>query len=197
MMKPERPLSCEVVRADLPLFVGGELHQDGEQASAVRALEAHLAECPKCSAELDSLRRARQALQGLSAKAGAPGLWPDVREALVAEGRIQDAPVRLAPVRRMRRLAAAALLAGLGLFLWAEGPEAPLTTEAPAPLELVMEEEEAPLEPSLASPLRPLNPDEVAFSESAEAVEGAGTVSLPTRPLREGPASLAGNRTIR
>ncbi|MCH2102715.1 MAG: zf-HC2 domain-containing protein [Planctomycetes bacterium] len=197
-MKPERTLSCEEVRADLPLFVGGELHQDGEQGSAVRALEAHLAECPKCSAELDSLRRSRQALQGLSSKASAPGLWPDVREALLAEGRIQGSPVRFAPARRMRRLAAAALLAGLGLFLWAQGPDAPLTTaEAPGPVELVMEIEEAPLEPSLASPLRPLSPDEVAFSESAEAVEGAGTVTLPTGPLREGPASLAGNRTIR
>ncbi|MCH2105762.1 MAG: hypothetical protein MK291_03895 [Planctomycetes bacterium] len=196
-MKPENPLSCDVVRADLPLFVGGDLHQDGEQTSATRALEAHLALCVECREELDALQRARQALQGLAPKSGAPGLWPDVREALVAEGRIQAGSVRIAPTRRLRQLAAAALLAGLGLFIWAGDEESPLAPEAPAPAELVMEEERAPLEPSLVSPLRPLSADEVALSEGAETLGEAPEVGEPARPLPGGAASLAGNPTIR
>ena len=197
-MKPEIPLTCDVVRADLPLFVGGDLHLDGEQGSAARALEVHLAQCEGCSEELEALQRARKALQGSGSKSGAPGLWPDVREALVSEGRIHAAPVRLAPTLRLRELAAATLLAGLGLFLWSGDEESPLTLEAPAPAGLVMEEEaSAPLAPSLVSPLRPLSADEVALSEGAETLGEAPEVGESARPLLGGAASLAGNPTIR
>jgi len=96
----------------------------------------------------------------------------------------------------MSQLAAAALIAGLGLFIWSGDGEPPVMPEGPTPAELVMEEP-APLEPSLVSPLRPLSADEVALSEGAEVLGEESEVNESARPFIGGGAHLASNPTIR
>lgn len=196
-MKPETQLTCEIVRADLPLFVGGDLHLDGEQGAAAQALRVHLAECSGCAEELESLKDAREAFLSLGLDSGAPGLWPDVRAVLAAEGRF-DAIQAPAPVFRFRQMAAAAVFAGLGLFIW-YGGEAPLDPTEIEPSGLVMEATPAPLIPSLASPLRPLLPDELALSEGAEIFGGSEDSPALVAPIpgASGGASVAGNIRIR
>ncbi len=196
-MKPDTQLSCEVVRADLPLFVGGDLHLDGEQGPAARALRLHLDECPECREELESLRGAREAFLSLGADSGAPGLWPDVRAVLAAEGRFETAPTTAAPVYRFRQLAAAALLAGIGLFFWFGGSETPIAPEAPAPVGLALEEKVAPATPSPVSPLRPLLPGELAFSEDAALFGEDPGAQVTTPPAGQGRVSVAGHKLIR
>ena len=197
-MKPDTQLTCEVVRADLPLFVGGDLHLDGEQGAAARALRQHLVECAGCTAELESLKIAREAFLSLGMDSGAPGLWPDVRAVLAAEGRFDAAPAAAAPVYRFRQLAAAALLAGLGLFFWFGDDVTPVSPEAPAPRGLALEEALEPEAPSPVSPLRPLLPNELALSDEAAVFgENAEAPASVARPSGRGGVSVAGHNSIR
>ena len=197
-MKPDTQLTCEVVRADLPLFVGGDLHLDGEQGAAAQALRQHLAECSGCADELESLKIAREAFLSLGMDSGAPGQWPDVRAVLAAEGRfgVEDTPA--APNYRFRQLTAAAVLAGLGLSFWLGSSVTPLSPEAPAPSDLVLEVTLAPEVPSPVSPLRPLLPNELALSEEAAVFgENAEAPASAAPPSGGGGVSVAGHNSIR
>ena len=197
-MKPEKQLSCEVVRADLPLFVGGDLHLDGEHGAAGQVVRQHLAGCPGCAEEFESLKVAREAFLSLGSDSGAPGLWPDVRAVLAAEGRfgVAAAPARVYP---LRQLAAAAIVAGLGFFFWIGGDDAPLNPSDSEPAGLVLQGEQAPEPSSLASPLRPPLPDELALSEGAEVFGEDGEAPALATPLpgASGGVSVAGNSRIR
>ena len=196
-MKPETQLTCEVVRADLPLFVGGDLHLDGEQGAAAQALRLHLTECSGCADELESLTIAREAFLSLGLDSGAPGLWPDVRAVLAAEGRFGtiSAP---APIYQFRHLAAAAILAGLGVFIWFGGGDTPFAPETPAPEGLALEGALAPEVSSPVSPLRPLLPGELALShEAAVFGENAEGPASSAAPSGLGGVSVAGNNSIR
>lgn len=195
-MKPEAQWTCEEVRADLPLFVGGDLFEDEHQQPSVEALRLHLSGCSKCAEEFAALTRSREAFLRLGENCGAPGLWPDVRAVLAAEGRFAGAAAP-APVRRYRMALAVALFLGLGVFVWLEFGEGGVS---PAPLEpaaLALEGEPADEVPSLASPLRPLLAHELALSEGAEIFgvsEGVGAL-LPSHTT--GGASAAGLTKIR
>ena len=89
--------SCGEVREKLPLYVGEDL--DPEVLDAVRM---HLDRCLSCARMAESAARARKALisafRGREADGARPGLWPGIRSALRAEGRIHEAsiPVPLA-----------------------------------------------------------------------------------------------------
>jgi len=199
-MKFETQLNCEVVRADLPLFVGGDLHLDGEQGAAGRAMRQHLAECLGCAEELESLKVAREAFLSLGSGSGsgAPGLWPDVRAVLAAEGRF-DVAAPPTPVHRFRQLAAAAIIAGLGVFVWLGGDDAPLNPAKSEPAGLVLEGVQTTELPSHASPLRPLLPDELALSEGAEVFGEGGEAPALAEPIpgASGGVSVAGSTRIR
>ena len=195
-MKPESQMTCEEVRADLPLFVGGDLFDDAHQAPAAEGLRRHLRGCSSCTAEFASLKRAREAFLTLGEDSTAPGLWPDVRAVLAAEGRFGDA-VAAAPVHRFRQLAAAALVVGLSVFVWRNMDEPGEAPGSDDPSGLAREEALDHELPALASPLRPLLPDELALSEEAEIFgesEGAEIVIPSHTP---GGASAAGLTKIR
>lgn len=197
-MKPETKLTCEVVRADLPLFVGGDLHLDGERGAAVQALRQHLVECAGCAEELESLKVAREAFLSLGMDSGAPGLWPDVRAVLAAEGRFEAAPTAAAPVYRFRQLVAAVLLAGLGLFFLTGDDVTQVSPGAPEPSGLALEEALEPEAPSPVSPLRPLLPNELALSDEAAVFgENVEAPASATAPSGGGGVSVAGHNSIR
>ncbi|HBP20973.1 MAG TPA: hypothetical protein DEA08_24710, partial [Planctomycetes bacterium] len=97
---------CEDVRPRLPEFLTGAL----EDASAAE-VEAHLAECGSCAAELGQLLELSEDLGQLS-------LLPDQAAPEPAEAQVAPLPVRPLPGRRSWRglaLLAAALLVALGL----------------------------------------------------------------------------------
>lgn len=197
-MKPETQLTCEVVRADLPLFVGGDLHLDGDGGAAAQALRQHLVECAKCAGELESLKIAREAFLSMGMDSGAPGLWPDVRAVLAAEGRFGAAPTPAAPVYRFRQLVAAAVLAGLGLFFLFSDEVTPASPEAPATRGLALEDALEPEAPSPVSPLRPLLPNELALSDEAAVFgEDGETPASVTPSSGRGGVSVAGHNSIR
>jgi hypothetical protein len=207
-MKPETQMTCEEVRADLPLFVGGDLfsEDDGGSASelqrrlkpAMLPYRSHLSSCVACTEELAALKRSRDAFLSLGVEVSAPGLWPDVRAVLAAEGRLGEvAPV--APVYRFRRFAAAAVLACCGALLWmaeasrpSETGGDPLALESSSPPAVVLE-----AIPSRSLSLRPLMTDELALSEGAEifGLVGAGEVATPLQT--PGGVSAAGMIKIR
>ncbi|HEX6882602.1 MAG TPA: zf-HC2 domain-containing protein [Planctomycetota bacterium] len=125
--------SCGEIQEKLPLFVGGDL--DGESLASVRA---HLEACRACSERARIVQRAREALvraiRPPAELAGGPSLWPGVRAALVAEGRIQPSALpgaerfaRSGSRGRLRWLAplaaAAALIAVLQGTGWLERAE--------------------------------------------------------------------------
>ena len=207
-MKPETQMTCEEVRADLPLFVGGDLfsEDDGESTSELRRHlkpamllhRSHLNSCAACAEELAALKRSREAFLSLREEVSAPGLWPDVRAVLAAEGRLGEvAPV--APVYRFRRFAAAAVLICCGALLWMAEANRP---SEPGGDPLVLENSSSPTVASQALPsgslsLRPLMTDELALSEGAEifGLVGAGEVATPLQT--PGGASAAGMIKIR
>lgn len=124
---------CGETKEKLPLFVGGDL--DGESHASVRA---HLEACRACAERARTAQRAREALvraiQPPAGGVGGPSLWPGVRAALVAEGRLQPAALpgaegfaRTGTRGRLRWLAplaaAAALIAVLQGTGWLERAE--------------------------------------------------------------------------
>jgi len=134
--------ACGETQEKLPLFVGGDL--DGESLASVRA---HLEVCRACAERARTVQRAREALvRALRSPEEGPGgssLWPGVRAALLAEGRIQPAAVpgaeRFARTGNRGRLrwlaplaAAAALIALLQGTGWLEraAPEKALTPKS-------------------------------------------------------------------
>lgn len=196
-MKSETEMTCEEVRADLPLLVGGDLFSgaDGESAAEL-SHSTHLSSCAACAEELAALERSRQAFLSLREEVGAPGLWPDVRAVLATEGRFGE----VAPVYRFRRFAAAAaVLLCFGALLWmaevsrpsAPG-EDPLALEGSSPTALASD-----ALPKGSLTLRPLNADELALSEGAE-IFGLGGVGEVATPLQApAGASAAGMIKIR
>ena len=187
---------CSEVESSLALFVGGTTGGDLEP-SAHAAIERHLAGCARCRDLAHGARAARGVLvHALGADARpAPDLWPGVRAALVAEGRIADdltgaarrAQESRRPVSaesRPRRwitlgsAAAAALLLGFWLGRAREDlapvrpVEAPPTVvEAPAAPEARDPRGRAQLVPVLeAHPagLRRVGAGEAALADSAE-----------------------------
>ena len=213
-MKPEVEMTCEEVLADLPLLVGGDLASGAGLDSGSlppelqRRLKAeslphstHLSSCSSCSEELAALTRSREAFISLREEAGAPGLWPDVRAVLAAEGRLGGAQLaQPAPIYRFRTAAAAALLVCCGALIWMSDPSgAPETGGAALALEGSTAPVVAPEEaiPTVSLSLRPLKTDELALSEGAE-IFGLGGVEEVATPLQTpGGASAAGMIKIR
>lgn len=196
-MNPEDRLTCEEVLADLPLFVGGDLLEDDLQASAAASLRRHLDKCDPCHEAFASLQRARQAFLTLGEGTHAPGLWPDVRAVLAAEGRLGGVAAP-APVLPFRRAVAAVLVAGLGVFAWfaiQEGPDDP--TGSGELTVVVVDEAPAPESSSLLSPLRPLHSDELALSLEAEVFGEGGAADVATPSHTPGAVSAAGMTKIR
>ncbi len=192
-MKPETEMTCEDVRADLPLLVGGDLFSGGDgESDADLSHGSHLSSCAACAEELAALERSRQAFLSLGEDAGAPGLWPDVRAVLAAEGRLGEA-APAAPVYRFRRFAAAAaVLLCCGALVWMAGEGDPSTTvEAP----LALETPALDALPAGSLSLRPLKTDELALSEGAEIFGLGGEVATPLQAPAG--ASAAGMIKIR
>jgi hypothetical protein len=197
-MKPETEMTCEDVRADLPLLVGGDLFSGGDGESlAELSHRSHLSSCAACAEELAALERSRQAFLSLGEEVGAPGLWPDVRAVLAAEGRLGEA-APAAPVYRFRRFAsAAAVLLCCGALVWMAGEDGPSTT-VEAPLALETPASPAPASDALPAgslSLRPLKTDELALSEGAEIFGLGGEVATPLQAPAG--ASAAGMIKIR
>ena len=203
-MKPETEMTCEEVRADLPLLVGGDLFSggDGESAAELSAElphSSHLSSCAACAEELTALERSRQAFLSLREEVGAPGLWPDVRAVLAAEGRLGEAAPVASVYRFPRFAAAAAVLLCCGALLWMDGESSPPAT-GENPLALESSSSPAPASdvlPAGSLSLRPLKTDELALSEGAE-VFGLGGVGEVATPLQApAGASAAGMIKIR
>ena len=213
-MKPEVEMTCEEVLADLPLLVGGDLASGAELVSVSHPAElqrrlkaeslphsSHLSSCESCTEELAALTRSREAFLSLREEAGAPGLWPDVRAVLAAEGRLGAAQVaEPAPIYRFRVAAAAALLVCCGALIWvSDMNRAPETGGAPLALEgsLAPAVASENVRPAGSLSLRPLKTDELALSEGAE-IFGLGGVEEVATPLQTpGGASAAGMIKIR
>jgi hypothetical protein len=83
------PLDCGAVVERLPLHVGGDLEGAEEQA-----VDAHLAGCADCGQRFEQARRLRQIYFEAANRVttGPLDLWPALRSALVAEGRLPAAP---------------------------------------------------------------------------------------------------------
>ncbi|MCZ6596661.1 MAG: zf-HC2 domain-containing protein [Planctomycetota bacterium] len=85
-----KPETCADIEARLPLFVGGDLEPDTQEAVAV-----HLARCDACrdlAERFDQVRATHQAAMEPLRGEPAPDLWPGVRERLVDEGVLADGP---------------------------------------------------------------------------------------------------------
>ena len=120
-------------------------HLDGSLAPAdARTVTAHLAQCPACRRELDSLRALRTAAAALKKEiAPARDLWPEIKSQLGAERADPNALSDLAPRKNTMRsprsvlwpaLALAASLALVaGVMWWQFHPPAPAAFSDPTP----------------------------------------------------------------
>ena len=100
---------------------------DGELPDAeARAIEAHVAACPRCAGELDALRQVRELAGRLTAPAVAEADWAATWDAVAARAVPAVARHRGAGVWRVVRLAllpaAAAAAIALAVGFWAVGP---------------------------------------------------------------------------
>jgi len=165
---------CDDFRAQLPLFVGGDL-----EAPLAAKLQEHLGRsglaglasaegCSGCAQVLASLEAARAELLDLPRRSPAPivDLWQPIRASLASEGRIAGPARRSVDVARpatMRRptswwrvasAAAAATLLALGLHLYVRGPsQSPLDDLPVEPGNgSVAEEQTLPVGESVALP---------------------------------------------
>lgn len=166
----EMTMNCSEVRAELPLFVGGDL-----EAPARDLLARHLEGCTPCAEALAAASEARAALvEHLECAASTPSasVWPGVREALRSEGLVSTAaPKILTPAApptpgrgRLLRLApfaaAAAAVVALALI--------PQQEDLPSPQPVVgLEEPQAGTPETALAEVRPGGGlREVAPSES-------------------------------
>ncbi len=127
-------MDCRTVRSKLGAFYDGEL-----PSREAQQLQAHLDDCPKCSAELASLRALADELADPSERRVPNQLWPSIEINLEPEHSFRPAAQwrpRAAPDRptRLRRLPAAlaatvVLIIGLGLIATVvTGPRAEAAT---------------------------------------------------------------------
>jgi anti-sigma factor RsiW len=150
---------------------------DGELNERERArLEAHLAECPPCTAELERLRVLRQELDGTFDAALAP-----VRLPAAADRRIRDQlRARTGPrlwwgLWRRRGLVAQALLAALVLVFALNATQALRLLSAAGPQETLVLGQDR-MAPGSRAALRVLVRSPGATADEVEPVEGAEVV---------------------
>ena len=105
-------MHCKTVREQLGTFVDGEL-ADPQR----RAVDAHVAGCAACRAELDALRRLAAALAAPPVQKPPAGLWPAIVRRLDRARAPAGWPVyRLSGRRPMAAAAAVALAIGLSML---------------------------------------------------------------------------------
>jgi len=139
---------CREILDHLPLHCGGDLPLD-----LARKVEAHVAGCSRCAAELEAWRRLRGVLLDSREpeQADASGLWQRLEPRLD----VVDAAAGLRPPWWRRPVVwgaglAAALLLGLGPALWRAtgvGSRASAPLRPPAPAEVVVAPGPAPALP--------------------------------------------------
>jgi anti-sigma factor RsiW len=100
---------------------------DGELPEAeARAIEAHLASCERCAADLEALRQLEELTRGLAAPPVDEAEWSARWEGVAARVHRRAPAARASRLRRVVRLAlvpaAAAALIALAVGLWAVGP---------------------------------------------------------------------------
>lgn len=204
-----RELDCTTVKAQLPLYVGGDLDEDVQAG-----VTAHLGGCEPCCRSWRCAVSAREALLGLRGRVTGAGidLWSDIRDRLRSEGRVGGAaPAAPAPIRpRVAALiswptwAAAACL--LTMFWLAAGerhgdaPGAPETNVAGelAPADPGLEpafplwddfDGDRPREVLVGERLRKVGPDEERLGLQAQYPNslpvGWSTQRPATRPVNE------------
>jgi predicted anti-sigma-YlaC factor YlaD len=179
---------------------------DGTLEPRERAeVDAHLAGCERCGADLRSATRARNELQG-APKAAVP---PDLRERILAEAASRSVPAPTAPItslgqaRERRRPAPAAWLAGIaaaaalliGFFVFSglqtSSPTAGVADHAGAPEANTTVPGPFSGGASGALVLQPgKNYDEAAIQQLAAAATKGG-VQLGTRPVGDATAAIA------
>jgi len=120
-------MTCDEAR----LLIDEEL--DGAPVDEqIRALQAHLVECPACRRVRDQLRGVALAAADLRGAALDDGMW----ERMVSAAADRVAPARRRPVRLVAALAAAAALVALGYAAWhawqPASPRAPALPPSPA-----------------------------------------------------------------
>lgn len=121
-------MNCERYEAALSAYADGTIQasEQSQDVVEVDALEAHLAECPRCRALVEDIHVIREAARGLERRVPPPEVWMRIA------GAIDPAPARTTTSLFMRRdiWAAAALvvlLIGGAWFAW------PRLTPATAP----------------------------------------------------------------
>lgn len=129
-------MTCSRVRDNLALYVGGDLVSTAE----VREMESHLAECPACREEAETLRRSLAALRVSAVTedmlpASDPDYWHEVESKLreralgVDQLRLGRPGWRTVPAMLAQ---AALVLVVAGLFAWAlSRQDVPQRTPAP------------------------------------------------------------------
>lgn len=80
----DHPQSCAEIRANLPLYVGGDLDASVLSSVSERMME-HLKGCDACGEALEAAEAARAALVDVRTP-DAPDLWPGVRARMQSEG---------------------------------------------------------------------------------------------------------------
>jgi hypothetical protein len=143
---------CDDFRAQLPLFVGGDL-----EAPLAAKLQEHLGRsgpagalsgegCVACAQVLESLEASRAELLDLARRSPAPDvdLWAPIRATLAAEGRLatpsrrrfekarRPSVDRASPWWRVASTAAAATVLALGVHMMVRGSSPGLPGEDPA-----------------------------------------------------------------
>lgn len=103
-------MDCDRVREELSAYLDGEL-----AAPEAGQLRAHLDRCPTCRGELDSLRRAAEAVKDLPPLKAPAGLREKVMAGVRAE-ETADAP-RMSPWRAWWPVAATVLIAAVIMLL--------------------------------------------------------------------------------
>jgi len=111
-------VDCKTTSRRLGAYLDGELPHAG-----AAAVEEHLRQCPRCTAELAELRALSHALNGLEGAAAPSGFAARVKQAALARQEVRRQPVMLygAPrARAMNRVlmrVAACLVAVAGLWV--------------------------------------------------------------------------------
>ena len=70
-------MKCNDVREELVAYIDGELFSMG-----MRTIEAHLAECPECTAEWEALKKATECTHQMESIQPSPNWWEQLQERL-------------------------------------------------------------------------------------------------------------------